>query len=145
MIPPKIVAEVRRLLAERKLSKRKIAELTGVGRNSVCAIASGRRMDREPRAADEPLGPPQRCPGCGGMVYMPCLLCSARQSAAEQPQSAPPGEPVEFGEPLELELRPDHRARFEEIHTRRRELGEVETDDEPQIRILTRRCNATAV
>ena len=70
MIAPKVVAEIRRLLAEEKLSQRKIGQLVGVSRGTVAAIASGKRPDYEQlyyqswdEPCDEPAGPPQRCPG----------------------------------------------------------------------------------
>ena len=47
MIAPGIVAEIRRLLAEEKLSQRKIGRLVGVSRGTVAAIASGTRPDYE--------------------------------------------------------------------------------------------------
>lgn len=82
MISIGMVAEIRRLLAEGQLSQRKIAKLTGISRATVGAIASGRRPDYEPRPAqelfDRPQGPPRRCQGCGGMVYLPCKLCRVR-------------------------------------------------------------------
>jgi hypothetical protein len=28
--------------------------------------------------------PPERCPGCGGMVYKPCLLCHHRARIARR-------------------------------------------------------------
>ena len=83
MIPSWRVAEVRRMLAGGRLSQRKIAEQTGISRETVRAIALGRRPDREnrpsPRDDHEPFpGPVRRCPGCGGMVQLPCLLCRVR-------------------------------------------------------------------
>lgn len=84
MISSHVVAEVRRLLEEGRLSQRKIAQWTGVSRGTVHAIARGRRPDCEARrcrrtdAVTPPSGPPRRCPGCGGMVQMPCLLCQLR-------------------------------------------------------------------
>jgi len=83
MVPAWRVAEIRRLLAEGE-SQRKIAAQIGVSRGTVGAIALGRRPDREDRRqtvpgdAAVPHGPPRRCPGCGGMVLMPCLLCRVR-------------------------------------------------------------------
>ena len=131
MIAPQIVAEVRRLLAERKHSHRKIARLTGICRGSVGAIASGRRPDYEPSEEDEeeePTGPPRRCPNCGGLVYVPCRLCRIRKALAEKRRPAPRRATVESGEPLELDLRPEHRTRFEDVRTWRREPADVEAD-----------------
>jgi transcriptional regulator with XRE-family HTH domain len=133
MIAPKVVAEVRRLLAEKKLSRRQIAQLTGISRGSVGAIASGKRPDYEllyaPGAGEweEPTGAPRRCSGCGGMVSMPCLLCRVRKATAARPRSAPRRETVEMEQPLELDLRPEHHARFEEMRAWPRELADVES------------------
>jgi hypothetical protein len=84
MLPAWRVAEIRRMLARGELSQRKIAEQTGVSRGTVGAIALGRRPDYEDRRQaargdfEPPSGPLHRCPGCGGMVLMPCLLCRVR-------------------------------------------------------------------
>lgn len=29
------------------------------------------------RVTYESCGPPERCPGCGGLVYMPCIGCAS--------------------------------------------------------------------
>lgn len=82
MIAQEMVQEIRRLLAAGALSQRKIARVTGVSRATISAIASGKRPDNPPRVRDEeedrPLGPPVRCSGCGGRVYIPCRLCRVR-------------------------------------------------------------------
>ena len=83
MIASAVVQQIRRLAAGASLSQRKIARRLGVSRGTVIAIALGRRPDY---AADKggsedfssSPGPPRRCPGCGGMVTMPCLLCNIR-------------------------------------------------------------------
>ncbi len=83
MLQKEKVLEVKRLLDEGCLSRRAIAEQTGVSRGSVNAIANG---DRGLHGAgpEEVLQFPfrstvaKRCPGCGGLVYMPCVLCEAR-------------------------------------------------------------------
>ncbi len=84
MVPQHKVDSVRRLLAEAAFSQRKIAKLIGISRATVGAIANGRRPDYPvPRRAEDdpfglPAGPPNRCSGCGGTVYMPCRLCYVR-------------------------------------------------------------------
>jgi hypothetical protein len=97
MIPVWRVAAIRGLLVEGELSQRKIAERVGVSRGTVAAIALGRRPDYADRRqagcgsfspAGEfvpPSGPAQRCPGCGGMVQMPCLVCRVRRLQQRQP------------------------------------------------------------
>jgi len=122
MLAPALVAEVRRLLAEGRLSYRKIAKLSGVSRGTIGAIATGRRPDYPPpRAGEEeslePSGPPERCPECGGMVYMPCRLCSMRgATAAERIRPAIPDAEVE--ELPSLDLKQEHRQRYEQVRAR---------------------------
>ena len=84
MLPLAKVKEIRRLLDEGKMSQRKIALALKVSRGIVGAIASGKRgiYGKEPKAEITDLPDedrqPERCPSCGGMVYMPCVLCRAR-------------------------------------------------------------------
>ncbi len=114
MLKPALVAEVRRLLAEGKLSQRAIARRLGVSRGSVHAIARGKRPDRQPA---EPLdevrweGPPARCPGCGGLVFLPCRACATRRAMARRRRPPWP----DTDEPLALQLADEHRRRYEEV------------------------------
>jgi len=80
MIPQHKVDEVRRLLAA-GVSQRKTAKSVGVSRGTVVAIAQGRRRDAFESATDDgcqQASAASRCPGCGGMVYLPCRLCHVR-------------------------------------------------------------------
>ena len=93
MLAESLVDQVFRLLTEGRMSQRKIALRTGVSRGIVCAIARGTRpLDLRPKCADDdpdrPLGPPARCRGCGGMVYMPCRLCRVRAILAVESRLA---------------------------------------------------------
>lgn len=77
------VKAVERLLAEGKLSHRKIARAARVSRASVDAIAAGKRPDYDALriargAGDERPGPLARCPTCGGLVTTPCRACRVR-------------------------------------------------------------------
>ena len=86
------IREVERLLAEGKLSQRKIATAIGVSRATVSAVALGQRPNYEAielarASAKQPRGPLARCAGCGGMVYMPCRLCRVR-TMKQQEQEA---------------------------------------------------------
>jgi len=131
MIAPELVKRVERLLAEGNLSQRKIAKLTGVSRGSVGAIAAGRRPDyeglrrrRQEQELPERTGPPERCPGCGAMVLMPCLACGLKQEtgrARRPPSGRWSGRP---DGPLELGLRGEHRARYEGVRARREAEGD---------------------
>ena len=88
MIARSIVEQIRDLLREGSISQRKIACRVGVSRGTVNTIALGRRPDYAEGNGDSeegflaPQGPPRRCPGCGGMVLMPCLLCRLRARGA---------------------------------------------------------------
>ncbi len=121
MIPPETVRETRRLLAEGKLSQRKIAKLLRISRGTVGGIASGKRTDyiRRPTNDDEPIrpsGPPKRCPDCGHMVYMPCRICRAR-SERDRRRSGPVRRLFALlDEPLGLNLREEHQRRYEKVH-----------------------------
>jgi hypothetical protein len=120
MLAPKTIAEIQRRLHLKTHSQRRIAALLGVSRGSVSSIATGRRHDPLVDAADdvpaEGSGPPARCPGCGGLVYMPCLLCSLQK---EDPHGIRRRTPDSFV-PLRLDLRPEHRQRYEQVRAWRR-------------------------
>ena len=152
MIAPQVVADVRRLLTEERLSQRKVARLTGVSRSTIAAIASDKRPDyellRRSREADweEPAGPAVRCPGCGHRVYMPCQLCRLRERLAKKrgtgtargtltgiasgtlddlARAATPLLVEVTVEPLGVELRPEHRDRYEEVRAWRIKAEEL--------------------
>jgi hypothetical protein len=121
MIASERVAKIRWLLQQGRLSHRKIARRTGVSRGSVWRIASGKRPDYEKlrRPWDELWekvpGPPVRCTGCGGMVYMPCWLCHVRKLITEDTHLRQNLLVTAIGQPLGVRLGPEHRARYEEV------------------------------
>lgn len=84
MLTLPVVLEIRRLLEEGELSQRTIAAKMGVSRSTVSALANGRRGWHGRQSARSMLRPssgaalPQRCPDCGGLVFMPCRLCRLR-------------------------------------------------------------------
>jgi len=133
MIAPETIVEIRRLLAEGGHSQRESARRMGVCRGSVGSIASGRRRDGddplEPHEDDLTVlsGPPTRCAGCGAMVYMPCVLCRVRSKLQKGPRVIEQGAPRGLKESLSLNLRPEHRARYEEVRRRRRSEQDRET------------------
>jgi hypothetical protein len=86
-----MVEEAERLLAAGELSQRKIAALVGMSRASVGNIANGRRPHRLHHVVETFVpcsGPLQRCPGCGGMVHVPCLLCHIRAMKTREREHA---------------------------------------------------------
>ena len=125
MIAAQVVDEIRRLLAEGHYSQRQIARLMNVNRGTVGAIAAGRRPDyqslRQNRREEppQPVGPPQRCPGCGGMVYLPCRLCRARAAKDAAPRRHALRPPLRADEPLQLNLKEEHRLRYQQVRARR--------------------------
>jgi transcriptional regulator with XRE-family HTH domain len=124
MIASVLVAEVQRLLAEGKLSQRAIARHAQISRGTVGAIASGRRPDYEILTTDseeESIGPPQRCPGCGGLVYMPCRLCRVRGKRAQESPPRPESQFAESQQRPRLELRHEHFVRYEQVRAWRRQ------------------------
>jgi transcriptional regulator with XRE-family HTH domain len=127
MLATKVVDEIRRLLAEDKFSQREIARLTGTSRGSVGAIASGKRRESKPPAypwdevLEEPEGPAERCPACGGMVYMPCRLCMVRKAIDKKTLPASDAREIYHDDPLKLNLRGELHARFEQVMEWRRE------------------------
>ena len=130
MIASHLVEQVQQLLIEGKLSHRKIARLTGVSRGTIGAIALGKRRLRPrtmPLWEEEPLvpeGPPQRCPQCGAMVYMPCRLCRTHKAIATMPalRAISMARLHQAIAPLGLNLKPVHQERYEEVRRWRREL-----------------------
>ncbi|NLE38184.1 MAG: helix-turn-helix transcriptional regulator [Pirellulaceae bacterium] len=133
MIAPVVIDRIRRLLAERKLSERKIAALVGVSRGTVAGVARGDRPDyeamrrkRQEQKDPLPRGPLGRCPTCGGKVYMPCRLCQMRAALADWPPSPRDERPVPT---LDLELRGETLSRYEAIHRLRMQQGELIEQD----------------
>jgi hypothetical protein len=132
MIEPQLVEQVERMLAEGKLSYRKIARFTGVSRGTIGAIASGRRRIQPRRICfweEEPVVPdvpPQRCPQCGGMVYMPCRLCRMRKEMAKLPgiRALIRANAFQPFTPIGLNLKPVHQQRYEEVRRWRMALAE---------------------
>jgi hypothetical protein len=123
MIPAWKVQAVQTLLAEGHMSQRQIAKHLQVWRGIVAGIARGTRPTCRPAdRAPEPDavlrgGPPERCPGCGGLVTMPCLACRTRAARTARPCGAPGS--CDFNEWLELRLFGMDRIRYEELRARR--------------------------
>lgn len=117
---------------------REIADRTGVSKNVVDGIASGRRSksksrraarrrDAEPeREAEVNGGPKKRCPECGGLVVLPCVACETRRrihrdrdanfAAAVADLAASPI--------VAFDLRPEHHRRYLEMRRAKVRAGE---------------------
>lgn len=137
MIALEMVEEIKRLLAKGELSQRAIARLTGISRGTVNAIAQGKR--RQPRCVkqadddeeeDTPSGPPQRCPGCGGFVYMPCRLCKVRAAMAT---SSLPRSKDGATEPMRVELTVEQWKRYRPFFIRRLQLAAAQTSSPAEV------------
>jgi len=85
VLPLATVEGIIQLLNEGKFSQREIADKMAVCQTTVSDVASGKRglfgRTRHMRQFSPtiPNVLPERCRGCGGMVYKPCLLCKARR------------------------------------------------------------------
>lgn len=88
-ISPEQAVLVRRLLAE-GLHVREVARVTGISRDTIRMYANPRYAPGRPgpkphdslprlRSLATPELNGERCPTCGGLVVMPCVLCAARQ------------------------------------------------------------------
>jgi len=126
MIAPEKAREIRQLLAEGELSQRQIARETGISRETVAGIASGRRPDDDDPI--RPAEPPERCPGCGNTVYMPCRRCLAENAKAVQRRRLDIQHPQESEGPptLGVNVKGKQRVRYEAARAGRIQ----EADDE---------------
>jgi hypothetical protein len=130
MIPPTMVAWIEQLLRQ-GMSQREVHRRTGVSRGTIGRIARGQRPDHQAlrqRKQTEELslfvGPLQRCPGCGGLVEMPCRACHTRSLLARARRRMRPTPAPHRCKPLNLELRQPERSRYEVIHDLRVRHGQ---------------------
>ena len=75
MLDPTKLQHIQRLLASGEFSQRQVARLAGVSRPVVAAMLLAQQSSDD--ADHSSLA---RCPGCGGLVYLPCRACTVRQS-----------------------------------------------------------------
>lgn len=90
MLTQQVIDEARHLLTEGLLSQRGIAERLHISRGTVNALALGQRgaYGRETATAQPMPIRIARCRGCGGLVYMPCVLCRTRRFIADRQQAS---------------------------------------------------------
>lgn len=129
MLSNLVVREVKRLLAAKMMSQREIANHCGVSRGIVRHISTGRRSEKEREPSDDgkltwkPDGVPERCLGCGGMVYMPCRLCALRVRLESGGLSVSrrriSGKDSFLKVELGLELRPAEQRRYKKVRALR--------------------------
>lgn len=83
MVSALSVAHAERLLAQ-GASEREAARQTGLAPSTIGRIKR-REVTVADRAGDQPLDSivVSRCPGCGGMQLMPCLVCRDRSSTGQ--------------------------------------------------------------
>lgn len=92
MLEKDLIHHAQEMLLDGRLSYRKIAEQLGVSRSSIAKIAAARRktivvpkplqISEDSWYQDE--GQFTRCPGCGGMVHLPCRLCDVRAQCDQE-------------------------------------------------------------
>lgn len=73
-MPEHVVARAARLLGQ-GMAVKQVAQLLGISTDSVSKIKHGRHAGGRAKLA--------RCPGCGGLVEPPCLLCGVRSQPSE--------------------------------------------------------------
>lgn len=80
MLSEQKIQQIRKLLRDAKrrgrVVYRQIAAQAGVNRQTVTGIAKGTRKVHEKSTTPPARGLIERCPDCGAMVEMPCLLCT---------------------------------------------------------------------
>ncbi|MEM8865621.1 MAG: helix-turn-helix transcriptional regulator [Planctomycetota bacterium] len=81
MLAKTVIDDVLELLAEGKLSQRKIAETVGVSRGTVSALATGKRGVYGAEPADPEAMTIFCCPGCNNKVCGRCVRCDAASYA----------------------------------------------------------------
>jgi len=124
MIHCDIIAEARRLLVD-GASYRAVARRLGISRGTVWMIATGKRgnypaRDKAPEPGIDSSLPKSRCPECGGMVEIPCVVCRTRREMAGRKRRPPhPADETDFAGELGFDLRPEHRKRLEKIQQAR--------------------------
>jgi hypothetical protein len=146
MIAAAVLNDICRLLAEDRLSQRKIAQRTGVSRGTVAAIAAGRRPKcprRDPcdEFPLEPRGPLMRCPGCGGKAHMPCRFCYMQAVVARTRR--PFRRDGDF--PTDLNLNAAHQARYEKVLRRRRAAERAAERPKSRLPRLSESCFSVLV
>lgn len=115
MIPLAVEQQIVRLL-QSGMSQRRIAAIAGVSRGTVASVRRGDRR-RDVRAEEDRKSmfdanaPTARCRICGAMVLQPCLACRVRP-ARRLPMR-------ETNLALGLDMKPEHRARYEKIRAAR--------------------------
>lgn len=113
------VQEVMRLAGKKK-SQRAISAKVGISRNVVASIIQGCAGHGEAAASGDgaspdPIPPRKRCSVCGNHVELPCRICQARRFRQRRPPRTDDPEPGPSDQ-LQLELKPQHRARYEKVH-----------------------------
>lgn len=118
-----LAAEVSRRLSAGQTA-RAISRSLPVGKTTVLAIAAGRWAPghSEKTAAaggelEEPTEYQDRCPRCGAKVKLPCVHCAVVKLVSEGNVPKPVREA--FASDPCIELKPHHRARYEEVHAQK--------------------------
>lgn len=136
---------VKELLARGTMSHRKIAEASGVSRNTVCSIAhEHNKQYRERRHEEILLGirklngnrsgsyvdytiplPTGVCPTCGKIGFLPCVVCGARAEDSREKRAARSmGDGGRNGNySLQLDLPEETMERVKVLRERKRRLG----------------------
>ncbi len=145
MISAQLVRAVEALLRRGDLSHRQIAKRLGTSRQTVDRVAGGKHRACRDELPAEPVEPiaVRRCPGCGAIAAVPCLVCRLREmiAAGRLPKPAPAagkrsstagGPASERWEPLGVNLKGEHLRRYLEVRAAALARGELDDPaDEP--------------
>ena len=118
-----VVQEVQRLLRLECYSHKEIGKMLGISRNTVGSVALGKHRNCNAEEEENTsVGPPRICPICGWNVLMPCVVCRTREYMSDHPLVFK----KEVDAELSVDLREDHRRRYEELVSRRPQDGSFE-------------------
>lgn len=119
-VPDEIIDRVEQFLRE-GLSQREVARQTGTSLGTVSRVATGQRKRlgaqrrRREEESTERCGPVRRCPGCGYLVELPCLVCQARIAREQTLRTRRRELLVSGATPAQTELRGEARKRYEAL------------------------------
>ncbi|MEZ6099364.1 MAG: hypothetical protein R3E01_36655 [Pirellulaceae bacterium] len=126
MVPDEVIFQIRELLQHSTLSQVAIAERTGVSHTTVRLVSTGKRLPKSELPAKSengfrPRPEPVRCTGCGMMIeVIPCVRCATNRYIARgelrHPLRTSQGA---IPQSLQLNLRPEHQRRYEEVRAAR--------------------------